>query len=288
MTEISFHSLQNDFSGLVLDTTYPLQCNRPQQEGVMSGFAYSIFLPAKRHLGLLAFVALALCCRISFGQNNAAKMGTLSAVAADDNSGTDHTGIMDSQPAPVQNERPESELAFMGQGSFGHFHIFANSWWSNLHFASVEYERHSWGRALGARLDYAAEVQPVMLLNQLKHTTVYGNSAGTGRETLYGVGIMPIGTRLLWRDGKSFKPYFVAKGGVLAFDKKALSQYSSYMEWSLQIGVGTQFRLTPRWDARVGFSYFHFSNGFIVPSNPGLDSAMYSGGLVYHLGHGSH
>src|ERR1700679_3707044 len=150
----------------------------------MPGFAYSIFSPIKRHLILLEVMAFALSCGIAFGQNDAAETGAMSAIAPDENSGG-----MDSQPAPAQSERPESELAFMGQGSFGHFHIFANSWWSNLHFASVEYERHSWGRALGARLDYAAEVQPVMLLNQLKHTTVYGNSAGTGRETLYGVGI---------------------------------------------------------------------------------------------------
>ena len=254
----------------------------------MSGFAYSIFLPMKRHLGLLASVSFALFCPIAFGQSDVAGTGRMPAIVSSDNPDTGNAGTMDSQPAPAQNERPESELAFMGQGSFGHFHIFANSWWSSLHFASVEYERHSWGRVAGARLDYAAEVQPVMLLNQLKYTTVWGNSAGKGRETLYGIGIMPIGTRLLWRDGKSVKPYLVAKGGVLAFNKKALSQYSSYMDWSLQIGVGTQFRLTPRWDARVGFNYFHFSNGFIVPSNPGLDSAMYSGGLVYHLGHGSH
>jgi Lipid A 3-O-deacylase (PagL) len=194
---------------------------------------------------------------------------------------------MDSQPAAAPSGRPESELVFMGQGSFGHFHIFANSWWSYLDFASIEYNRHSWGRALGARLDYSAEFQPIVVLRQPTKTSVWGTPESKDHETLYGIGIMPIGTRLLWRDGKSLKPFLMAKGGVLGFNEKALSSQSSYMQWSLKIGVGTQFRLSPRWDGQVGFTYFHFSNGFIVPSNPGLDSAMYSAGLAYHLGHGS-
>jgi hypothetical protein len=35
---------------------------------------------------------------------------------------------------------------------------------------------------------------------------------------------------------------------------------------------------------RVGYSDFHFSNAFMVPSNPGLDVMAYSGGFSYHLG----
>ena len=179
---------------------------------------------------------------------------------------------------------PESELVATGLGSFGHFHIFANSWWSYLDIASVEYDRHTWGRAAGARMDYSAEVQPMVLLWQPSKQTVWGTPASKQHEFVYGVGVMPIGLRMLWRDKRSFKPYLVAKGGLLGFDKKALSSQSSYMEFSLQIGLGAQFRLTPRWDGRVGFTYFHFSNGFMVPSNPGLDSATYTCGLAYHLG----
>jgi hypothetical protein len=251
----------------------------------MSGFfSYSLFMSVRRTILLVAFGMFVLWVRIAAGQEYSAvaNAGTESTVA-------ESSAATAEQSAGAKTERPESELAFMGQESFGHFHIFANSWWSDLGFASIEYDRHSWGRALGARLDYAAEIQPLVVLRQLKYTTVYGNNSGDfQRETVYGIGIMPIGTRLLWRDGKSFKPYFVAKGGVLGFNKKALSQYSSYMDWSLEFGLGTQFRLSSRWDGRVGFNYFHFSNGFIVPSNPGLDSAMYTGGLAYHLGGRSH
>jgi Lipid A 3-O-deacylase (PagL) len=248
----------------------------------MPGFPNSVFSFDKRYLAVTAYAVLVLWCRTAPGQE-------YSTLAIEAPASTASERLATTQPSvPTQTRQPESELAFIGQGSFGHFHIFANSWWSYLDFASIEYDRHSWGRALGARLDYAAEVQPLVVLRQPTKTTVWGTPQSKDHETLYGAGIMPIGTRLLWRDGKSFKPYFVAKGGVVGFDQKALSSQSAYMDFSLQFGFGSQFRLSPRWDGRVGFNFFHFSDAFIVPSNPGLDSMMYSGGLVYHLGRGSH
>jgi hypothetical protein len=178
----------------------------------------------------------------------------------------------------------EAELSFEDLNSFGHFHIFANSWWSNIHMAGVEYDRHSWGRFIGARRDYEAEVLPVAILRQPSKTDVWGNPKSSGRDSLYGLGVSPAGMRLLWRDGKAWKPYYSVKGGLLAFNQKSLSQYSSYLNFSLQQTVGVQFRLDDRWDLRTGFEVFHFSDAFMVPSNPGLDSMAYNAALTLHLG----
>ena len=75
---------------------------------------------------------------------------------------------------------------------------------------------------------------------------------------------------------------------MLVFDKKALSHDASYQNFSLQIGIGMQFKLTQLVDMRVGYSDFHFSNAFMVPSNPGLDVMSYNGGLCYHFGGKGH
>jgi hypothetical protein len=90
--------------------------------------------------------------------------------------------------------------------------------------------------------------------------------------------------RLLWRDGKAWKPYYSVKGGLLAFDHKSLSQYASYLNFSLQQAVEVECRLNDRWDLRTGFEVFHFSDAFMVPSNPGLDSMAYNAALTLHLG----
>ena len=178
----------------------------------------------------------------------------------------------------------ESELVFEGIGSFGHYHLFANSWWSNLHLAGVEYDRNSWGRFIGARMDYSADILPVAILTQPSKTDVWGDSLSTDHEHVAGLAISPAGLRMMWRDGERVKPYFFIKGGLIGFTKKALSENATYENFTLQESLGVQFKLTDRWDFRAGFLFFHFSNAFIVTSNPGLDSMTYNAGLSYHLG----
>ncbi len=148
----------------------------------------------------------------------------------------------------------------------------------------VEYDRHSWGKFIGARMDYVAEILPVAIFKQPSITDVWGNRLSSTFETIYGLGISPAGLRMLWRDGKAWKPYYLIKGGVIAFNRKAISQDAAYWNFSLQQSVGVQFRLNSRWDMRAGIEHFHFSDAFIVPSNPGIDEMSYSAALTLHLG----
>jgi len=189
------------------------------------------------------------------------------------------------RPAYNWFKRPvESELIAEGEGSFGHYHIFAYTWWSELYTGGIEYERHSWGYFLGAREDYVAEALPVALLREPTKTDYFGDPLTQARQLVPGLALSPVGLRLMWRSKKSIKPYFIAKGGMIVFDQKALAYSASYQNFLLQIGIGIQARLTHRFDVRAGYSDIHFSNAFMVPSNPGLDVMSYNGGLVYRLG----
>jgi len=188
------------------------------------------------------------------------------------------------RPAP-EHTPVESEVIFEGLRTFGHFKIFTGPGNSYFSAGAIEYDRHSWGRFLGARLDYSADFMPVILLSQRSKTDVWGNPHSTTYETFPGVGIAPIGMRLLWRDGKSFKPYFVVRDGMTGYTRKTFSQDATYYNFSLQQAVGVQLKLDNRWDFRAGIEYFHQSNGFSVASNPGLDAMNFRGGLSYHLGH---
>jgi hypothetical protein len=186
---------------------------------------------------------------------------------------------------PVMFRRPlESELIVEGLASFGHYKIFATSYWEKLYTGGIEYDRHTWGTFLGSQMDYVAEILPLTLLREPAKLDIWGNPLTTARTTLPGLGISPIGLRMMWRNRKAYRPYFIVKGGVIAFDKKALSPDATYMDFSLQIGIGMQARLTPRLDLRVGYSDFHFSDAFLVPINPGLDVMSCNAGIVYHLG----
>jgi hypothetical protein len=49
------------------------------------------------------------------------------------------------------------------------------------------------------------------------------------------------------------------------------------------MATGANIRLADRWDLRLSGGYFHISNAFLVPSNPGQDLMMAQGAFVYHL-----
>ena len=133
-------------------------------------------------------------------------------------------------PSPV----PESELAFEYEGSIGHSHFEAGTWWSYLHVAGFEYDRHTWGRFVGARMDYVAEILPITILRQPAVEDEYGDPLSHNFTTVPGLGVTPVGLRMLWRDGKVFKPFFTAKGGVVAFTQKALSPDGAYLNFTLR------------------------------------------------------
>jgi hypothetical protein len=181
-------------------------------------------------------------------------------------------------PRPV-----ESELIFEGQGSFGNYKIFAQGEDSKLFSAGVEYDRHSWGCLLKAQVYYVAEFLPFVLLDQPANLNYYGIPRSTDKQLVPGIGITPIGFRMQWRDGKAIKPYLMGKGGFLVFSKKAESPNASYENISLRSEIGVQIRMTKRVDLRLGMGDYHFSNVFIVPSNPGLDVMSYMGGIAWHL-----
>lgn len=191
--------------------------------------------------------------------------------------------------ASVEARKParqpvESEIIAEGEGSFGHYRLLASADSSKLYESGMEYDRHSWGYFLNARMDYVAEVLPVVLLSQPIKADVWGDQLAPPKQELYGIGFSPIGFRMMWLRNKPIKPYFLVKGGMLIFDKKALSPDAAYANFSFQVGLGIQARLTRTLDLRAGYADIHFSNGFIVPSNPGIDVMSCNAGLSYHFG----
>lgn len=200
-------------------------------------------------------------------------------------------GSMPEIPAAHNSHTVESELTFEGQGSFGNYKIFAQGEHSKLFTAGVEYDRHSWGYFLGSQVDYVAEFLPFVLLDQPAHLNYFGIPITKNKhdmELVPGLGITPIGIRFLWRDGCAIQPYLTAKGGILVFTQKAESPYATYENISLRSELGMQIRLGRRTELHLAMGDYHFSNDFIVPSNPGLDVMSYMGGITWHFGPRDH
>ena len=184
--------------------------------------------------------------------------------------------------APKSNQK---EIVYEGLVSFGNIRLFGAAENAKLYASGVEFDRELWPHLLHARVDAVCEVLPVVLLTQPRRTDVWGDTLSKTRKIVPGAGITPLGFRLLWRDGKRIMPFFEAKGSVLGFTQKALSPDATYENWSFHLTQGVKVHLRDRYDLRVGvLSDLHFSNAFVVRSNPAVDLMNVDVGLVYHLG----
>ena len=188
-----------------------------------------------------------------------------------------------SEGAPAQPV--ESNLVIEALASYGHYKIFASGSGCKLYTGGFEYDRNTWGRFLKARMDYVAEFLPVVLLDAPLTQDIWGTATSPDHHVVPGIAFSPIGFRLLWRDHKTIKPYLLAKGGMVIFSQKVLSQKATYENFSFQSGMGVNVRMNERFDMRLGlFSDFHFSDAFIVPVNPGLDVMNANLGVSYNFG----
>jgi hypothetical protein len=178
----------------------------------------------------------------------------------------------------------ESELVLEGGGSVGHYSVVAYSQAREVYTTGLEYDRHSWGSFLGARLDYVAELLPAVFLTEPARYDSAGIALTTDRKVTFGTGISATGVRLLWRRDKTFKPFLIAKGGIVYFTNRVISTEGGHLNFSSQFGTGLETRLSPHWDLRTGFTYFHLSDGNLAPKNPGVDFMYFAGGVGYRFG----
>ena len=221
-----------------------------------------------------------------------APMETPATIGAwsDSNHGPDAPSSADPEAAvttPPQTKHPvESEIIWEGMASYGNYNLFAIEDMTKLYTSGIEYDRHSWGYFARAQLDYVAEILPFVLLVEPAKSDYWGNPQSPNRKLVPGLALTPIGLRMMWRSNKErFKPYILIKGGMIGFTQKVLSNEASYEDFTLQSGFGVQTKLTHRVDLRLGlWGDFHFSNAYIVPSDPGTDVMNASWGISYHLG----
>lgn len=183
-----------------------------------------------------------------------------------------------------QKKDEQRELAFTGLISYGSNTMFGAATRCNLWVAGVEYDRHIWKYFLKARVDYVVEILPFVLLSEPAVADFWGDPISPYNKHVHGLGFSPFGFRYMWRSNARVKPYLIGKAGGVFFPIKALSPDASYANLAFQGDFGLQIRTTDRWELRVDpLEYFHFSNAFIVKSNPGLDELAAKVGLVYHL-----
>lgn len=176
-----------------------------------------------------------------------------------------------------------SEIGILGGGSVGSIQLFGYAQNREIDIFGLQYDRHSFGHLLAAQVNYVAEALPAVLLSEPQKYGADSRALTKQRQWVYGAGIEPAGARLLWRPGRSWEPFLLGAGGVLYFQDRVLSASGTHLQFSAEFGAGLEFRVRSRSHLRIGYSFYHFSNGDIAARNPALDSNLIYSVLCFDL-----
>ncbi len=128
-------------------------------------------------------------------------------------------------------------------------------------------------------LKYTAEIVPAAV--EIQPTQVYevgGKPLVNPSGSIYGAGASPIGFQGNF-GRKSVQPFANGSVGFLYFTQQVPIVGSSQFNYTISIGFGAQFFRRSGRSFSVGWKYFHLSNDYQAPLNPGIDSGVFYAGF---------
>jgi len=135
-----------------------------------------------------------------------------------------------------------------------------------------------YGRVLGAwdsaTLEYTLDLFPAAVVFQ-------PSSVRTGRSTIYGAGISPLGLKLNFAPQSWLQPFVAASVGFLYFQEDVPVPDSSRFNFTPEIGLGVQLFWMPKRALTVGYKLHHMSNANTGRNNPGMDSHVIYAGFSF-------
>ena len=128
-------------------------------------------------------------------------------------------------------------------------------------------------------LKYTAEIVPAAA--EIQPTQFYevgGQPLVNPSASIYAAGASPIGFQGNF-GRKSIQPFANGSVGFLYFTQQVPIIGSSQFNYTISIGFGAQFFRRSGRTFTLGWKYFHLSNDYQAPLNPGIDSGVFYAGF---------
>jgi hypothetical protein len=173
---------------------------------------------------------------------------------------------------------PNNEFGVWGAYSFSNDQAIGKTLDRQVGVIALRYSRtiHDWRNVA---LLYTLDIVPMTLVRQPSYVACGGGGefpgyCASGRETVYGGGINPVGLRLNFRRTHALQPFLASLGGFVAsvrpvpVDIPGGTQYNYTFDFQAGVQVFNANR-TRAWT--FGAKYAHISNAYRHTFNPGLD-----------------
>lgn len=130
-----------------------------------------------------------------------------------------------------------------------------------------------------SRLYYKIELLPVAFLTEPRVFGLDSKAAAgeTGRRSVYGAGVNPVGFEWDFREGRKVQPFADTTFGFLYFRDRVFSPLASQFNFDVDVGGGVKVRRL-----LLGYRYLHISDANLTRRNPGGDFQMLYVGVRLH------
>lgn len=175
---------------------------------------------------------------------------------------------------------PNNEFGIWGGASFDNPTFIGTTTDRQLTIVGLRYSRTLWEPG-NVSLRYTLDILPLEILNQPTFISCPPFYCQSGRETVYGGGINPIGLKLNFFRRSRWQPFgastagFVASVHKIPFDIPSGTQFNFTFDFQGGIQRFNSSR-TRAWT--LGYKYQHISNANRSSFNPGVDfNVLYIG-----------
>jgi hypothetical protein len=187
--------------------------------------------------------------------------------------------------AAARNARDINAVPTLGVSfgqTIGSLRIFVFAQDRSAEVGSVIY-LHPSGHFLFLRFDYMMQAVPVYALHQPKYYNYDSVALTTERRTTFGVGLLPVGERMILNPNMKLQVALYANGGFAYFTRRILSEGATRFNIALQFGATFQYPVTHNSSILAGYCIDHLSNSNIHDKNPGLDANLVFVQYLVHL-----
>jgi len=100
--------------------------------------------------------------------------------------------------------------------------------------------------------------------------------------TSYGFGMTPVGLQLNFRKNNRLQPFVNSSIGIMYLNNPFPDDRGKRLNFTLEVGGGLEMIISPHSSFMLGYRYHHLSNGSTGEVNPGVDSNILYGAVMFY------
>jgi len=130
--------------------------------------------------------------------------------------------------------------------------------------------------------EYTLDVVPVSIVSQRKGAIVPPSgpiTSGSGREHVYGFGVVPVGLKFVFNPRGRVQPFLAASSGPFYFSSPVPVANATHFNFLSAGDIGLQIPISERRKITIGYKIAHVSNAGTSNINPGFNSSSIFGGF---------